>query len=268
GEIESLEEYVRQAKGEGLLKITPAHLDMMGRRLQADGVKTKIDTIVIGGEALSSSTVALWRDIQSDIRLVNEYGPTETVVGCSVYEMLTPLEQTYNVPIGRPISNTRMYILDVHCQPVPLGAIGELYIGGAGVARGYLNRPDLTLERFLPDPFSGDKYGQMFKTGDLAQYLPDGNVVFLGRNDHQVKIRGYRIELGEIEARLLEHSAVREIAVLALGEGASKRLVAYVVAEPTKGLALALRSYISSKLPDYMVPAAFVRLDALPLTPN
>ncbi|KAF9995256.1 hypothetical protein BGZ79_011059, partial [Entomortierella chlamydospora] len=266
-EVESLEDYVR-TQGEGLLKITPAHLDMMGRRLMADGVKTKIDTFVIGGEALNPSTVELWRNIQPDVRLVNEYGPTETVVGCSVYEMITQLKQSTNVPIGRPIANTRLYVLDSHRQPVPLGAIGELYIGGSGVARGYLNRPDLTAERFLPDPFSDVKGGRMFKSGDLARYLPDGNLLFLGRNDDQVKIRGYRIELGEIEAQLSEHALVRETAVIALGEGANKRLVAYIVAEPTDGLVLALRSHLSSKLPEYMIPAAFVRLNELPLTPN
>ncbi|KAF9342628.1 hypothetical protein BGX26_007159, partial [Mortierella sp. AD094] len=263
----SLEDYVR-AQGEGLLKITPAHLDMMGRRLISDGVKTKIDTFVIGGEALNPSTVELWRSIQPDVRLINEYGPTETVVGCSVYEMLTPLKQSSNVPIGRPIANTRLYLLGSHRQPVPLGAIGELYIGGAGVARGYLNRPDLTAERFLPDPFSDKQDGRMFKSGDLARYLPDGNLLFLGRNDDQVKIRGYRIELGEIEAQLSEHSLVRETAVIALGEGANKRLVAYVVSDSNDGLPHILRSHLSSRLPEHMIPAAFVRLNELPLTPN
>ncbi|PHM77925.1 Amino acid adenylation [Xenorhabdus cabanillasii JM26] len=177
------------------------------------------------------------------------------------------------VPIGRPTANTQVYLLDAHGQPVPLGAMGELYIGGVGVARGYLNRPELTAERFLIDPFSDNPDARMYRTGDLARYLPDGNLEFLGRNDQQVKIRGFRIEPGEIEARLTEHPMVRESVVLTQGEGQDKRLVAYVVtetkaAEADEGLANSLRVYLSARLPDYMVPAAFVRLDAFPLTPN
>ncbi|MCP3721503.1 non-ribosomal peptide synthetase, partial [Paraburkholderia sp. CNPSo 3281] len=166
---------------------------------------------------------------------------------------------------GRPISNTRIYLLDSHGQPVPLGAVGELYIGGAGVARGYLNRPELTAERFLPDPFSHHSDARMYRTGDLARYLPDGNLVFLGRNDHQVKIRGFRIEPGEIETSLAEHPAIREAVVVALGD-TDKRLVAYVTGNETSPDEL--RDWLASRLPDYMVPSAFVRLHALPLTPN
>ncbi|NHB94764.1 AMP-binding protein, partial [Photorhabdus cinerea] len=170
--------------------------------------------------------------------------------------------------IGRPLTNTRLYLLDSEGHPVPLGAIGELYIGGAGVTRGYLNRPDLTAERFLIDPFSDKPGARMYRTGDLARYLPDGNLEFLGRNDYQVKIRGFRIELGEIEGQLSEHPAVSDCVVLALGEGQEKRLVAYVVAEAHEELVNSLRTHLSALLPDYMVPSAFVRLDAFPLTPN
>jgi thioesterase domain-containing protein/aryl carrier-like protein len=173
-----------------------------------------------------------------------------------------------NIPIGRPIANTRIYLLDAHGQPVPRGAVGELYIGGAGVARGYLNRPELTAERFVRDPFSEDADARLYKTGDLARYLPDGNLEFVGRNDEQVKIRGFRIEPGEIEACLTAHPQVRNAVVVATGEGLAKRLVAYVQAEADEQLASTLRAQVAASLPEYMVPSAFVWLDAFPLTPN
>jgi thioesterase domain-containing protein/acyl carrier protein len=174
------------------------------------------------------------------------------------------------VTIGRPIANTQIYILNSFLHPVPIGVQGELYIGGAGVARGYLNRPELTAEKFIPDPFSTAPGARMYKTGDLACYRPDGNIEFLGRADHQVKIRGFRIELGEIEAVLGQHPAVREAVVVAREDSpGEKRLVAYVVAEreplPTT---TDLRHFLKEKLPEYMVPAIFVLLDALPLMPN
>ncbi|WP_350307761.1 AMP-binding protein, partial [Photorhabdus viridis] len=151
--------------------------------------------------------------------------------------------------IGRPIANTGLYLLDVYGQPAPLGVVGEIYIGGAGVARGYFNRPDLTAERFLPDPFSDNPEARMYRTGDLARYLPDGNLEFLGRNDQQVKIRGFRIEPGEIESRLLEHPAVGDSVVLAQGDGPEKRLVAYVAAPADEGLIHSLRDHLSVQLP-------------------
>jgi len=166
----------------------------------------------------------------------------------------------------------RVYILDTHGEPVPVGVVGELYIGGAGVARGYLNRPELTAERFLMDPFVGDGRARMYKTGDLGRWLADGTIEFLGRNDFQVKIRGFRIELGEIEARLAEHTRVREAVVIATEDGlGDKRLVAYYTcAEGTDGGigAEELHGYLVGMLPEHMVPAAYVRLDRLPLTLN
>ncbi|WP_186137753.1 non-ribosomal peptide synthetase, partial [Burkholderia gladioli] len=220
-----------------------------------------------GGEALQAD---LSLRLQAATRQVwNLYGPTETAIWSTVLPVRDDPARTLPASaIGRPIANTRIYLLDEHGQPVPTGAVGELHIGGDGVARGYLNRPELTAERFVHDPFAGDAIARMYRTGDLARYLPDGNLEYLGRNDHQVKIRGFRIELGEIEARLANHPAVREAVVLAIGDGADKRLVAYVVAEHDESLVGALRSHLAAQLPDYMVPAAFVRLDALPLTPN
>ncbi|MBB4189177.1 amino acid adenylation domain-containing protein [Sinorhizobium terangae] len=209
--------------------------------------------------------------------IVNAYGPTETTVCATAWNCPADFDGAI-IPIGRPIANTRVYLLDGHGGPVPFGAVGELYIGGAGVARGYLNRPELTAARFMADPFSDEPGARMYRTGDLARYLPDGNLEFLGRNDDQVKIRGFRIEPGEIAARLSEHAWVREAVVVAHEDRAGdKRLVAYVVCGPEagsnnedggSGLAGALRAHVSGRLPDYMVPSAFVRLAALPLTPN
>ncbi|MEY9827944.1 amino acid adenylation domain-containing protein [Bradyrhizobium japonicum] len=259
----------------GVIKITPSHLDALGQQMLAQKVSSQVDTFIIGGEPLSHSTVSLWRSIQPMARMVNEYGPTEAIVGCVFYDIPTGLATSTNVPIGRPIANTRIYLLDARGELVPFGAVGELYIGGAGVARGYLNRPELTAERFIASPFvDGDR---LYRTGDLARYLPDGNLEFLGRNDEQVKIRGFRIEPGEIAARLCEHAWVREAVVVARQNRAGdKHLIAYVAGAPEAGsdegdgggLAGALRAHLSARLPDYMVPSAFVPIAALPLTVN
>jgi acyl-CoA synthetase (AMP-forming)/AMP-acid ligase II len=202
----------------------------------------------------------------SDRRFINAYGPTEATIWASLYECRG--DERNNPPIGRPISNTQIYILDEQGAPVPIGVTGELYIGGAGVARGYLRRPDLTAERFVADPFAGAPGARMYRTGDLGRFLPDGNIEFLGRNDFQVKIRGFRIELGEIEARLSEHAGVHEAVVEARADGpGDKRLVAYYTGEADVG-AEVLRGHLAAALPDYMVPAAYVRLEAFALTPN
>jgi aryl carrier-like protein len=172
------------------------------------------------------------------------------------------------VPIGRPTGNVRAYILDDAGQPVPAGVVGELHVGGVGVARGYLNRPGLTAERFVADGVSGQAGARLYRTGDLARWRPDGTIEFLGRNDFQVKIRGFRIELGEIEARLREHEAVADAVVAAREDAAGDpRLVAYWVGEAGVEVQ-ALRGHLGERLPEYMVPAAYVRLDAMPLTPN
>ncbi|CAO3567132.1 unnamed protein product [Mortierella alpina] len=241
-----------------------------------------LKTLVVMGEAMPPSLTGWLRLVAPNCTVINEYGPTECSVATTVWRCPDSFSSD-QVPIGRPISNTTVYLLDMHGNPVPLGAVGELYIGGAGVARGYLHQPDLTAERFIPDPFAAEAGARMYKTGDLARYLPDGNLVHMGRNDHQVKLRGFRIELGEIETRLSEHPAVSKAVVVAVGEGSSKRLVAYVVAHYEKllkpspnvaevssitQLALILRDHLATRLPEYMIPAAFVRMDAFPLTPS
>ena len=198
---------------------------------------------------------AAWRPSSADAGL-SMYGPTEATVCATLYNCRA--EESKNPPIGKPIANTRIYILDGHGEPVPVGVAGELYIGGAGVARGYLNREELTAERFLADPFAAEAGERMYRTGDLGRWLADGNIEFLGRNDFQVKIRGFRIELGEIEARLAEHEGVREAVVAAREEeeAGDRRLVAYYTCAPggERGEggpgAEELRGYLSAKLPD------------------
>ena len=228
-------------------------------------------TVIVAGEALSRELVKYHLGRLPKTSLFNEYGPTEATVWSSVYHCQSQ-ELTTQIPIGRPIPNTKIYILDSFLQAVPIGVPGELYIGGIGLARGYLNRPDLTAEKFILNPFINSQKrresDRLYKTGDLARYLPDGNIEFLGRIDHQVKIRGFRIEIGEIEAVLSQHQSVREAVVVAReDEPGNKRLVAYVI--PTQETAISsLSSYLKEKLPDYMVPSAYVMLKNLPLTPN
>jgi amino acid adenylation domain-containing protein len=202
--------------------------------------------------------------------LHNEYGPSETHVVTSLDLPVEPESWEERPTIGRPIANTQIYLLDAAGQPTPLGVPGELYIGGCGLARGYLNRPDVTAEKFVPDPFSTMPGGRLYRTGDLARYRTDGNIEFLGRMDHQVKVRGYRIELGEIESVVGEHDRVRECVALVREDVAGdKRLVCYVVgSEGGELTARDLRSYLAEKLPEYMIPSAFVLMEKLPLTPN
>jgi amino acid adenylation domain-containing protein len=229
---------------------------------------------IVGGDTMLPDGLDLWqRTPVNSVRLLNAYGPTETTITATAFEFSPPLceNRTFQrIPIGRPLANREIYILDNYDNPVPVGVPGELHIGGAGLARGYLNRPELTAEKFIPNPFSEEPGARLYKTGDLARYLPDGNIEFLGRVDHQVKVRGFRIELGEIEAVLSQHPAVREAVVLAREDTpGEKRLVAYAVAEQEpRPTANELRSFLKEKLPEHMVPVAFVPLDALPLMPN
>ncbi|WP_186027193.1 non-ribosomal peptide synthetase [Burkholderia gladioli] len=255
----------RQQSMDCAFLVTPLALLAMQSELPP-GLKS----LLIGGDRVTSLPLGL----PPSLRIVNNYGPTETTVVATSGE-IEPSAGDAVYPIGKPIANTRIYLLDENQALVPLGAVGELYIGGAGVARGYLNRPDLTAQRFLADPFAraeGDAEARMYRTGDLARYQPDGNIVFLGRNDEQVKVRGFRVEPGEIEAQLATHEAVREAIVVARQDPAGNaRLLAYVSlqdAAPCAELVRDLREHLAARLPEYMVPAAFVVLDALPLTPN
>jgi amino acid adenylation domain-containing protein len=268
--IEGLSEILRSMGNFSLVKITPSHLEVLKQWLPEKELAGATRSLVIGGEALLEENLSYWRANAPETRLINEYGPTETVVGCCTYEVPSESPVAGPVPIGRPISNTQLYLLDGDWQPTPFGVAGELYIGGTGVARGYLNRPDLTAERFIPNPFSEETGARLYRTGDLARYLSDGNIEYLGRNDEQVKVRGYRIELGEIEAALAQHEAVRETVVLAREDTpGDRRLVAYVVhAQEEAPHSQELRSYLKERLPEYMVPALFVPLKELPLTPN
>ncbi|KAF9084436.1 hypothetical protein BGX27_003809, partial [Mortierella sp. AM989] len=228
----------------------------------------KLRYLICGGDQASLESFTTLLKYGGPEHLINGYGPTETTTFATTYEVTGINDQQDRLPIGRPISNTTVYVLDQYCKPVPLGSEGELYIGGNGVANGYLNRPTLTAERFIPDPFSKQADARMYRTGDLVRFLPDGNLVFVSRNDGQVKIRGFRIELGEIEARIVEHPLVRETIVVAVGADSDKRLIAYVVADDVVQLAQLIRDHLAHALPEYMIPTAFVRLDVLPLTPN
>lgn len=227
--------------------------------------------VIIGGEKAHPEHLLTWqKHVGQRIQLLNAYGPTEATVVSTIYDLSSAeINEVLPVPIGRAIRNVQTYVLDRQMQPVPIGVRGELHIGGTGLARGYYNRPELTQEKFIPHPFSTDSRARLYKTGDLVRYLEDGNIEFLGRIDHQVKIRGFRIELGEIEAVLAQHSAVLHSMVIAWEDRCGdKRLVAYVIPQKLVPTASELRRFLKEKLPDYMVPANFVFLDALPLTPN
>ncbi|MES2940624.1 MAG: amino acid adenylation domain-containing protein, partial [Pseudomonadota bacterium] len=233
---------------------------------QADSALAhRLRTVIFGGDALDVASLKPWfeRPANAGTQLVNMYGITETTVHVT-YRPLAPADADAAgaSPIGQRIPDLRVYVLDAHSQPAPIGVAGELYVGGAGVARGYLNRPELTAQRFLDDPFHAS--GRMYRTGDLARFRADGSLEYLGRNDSQVKVRGFRIELGEIEAKLAQLPGVRQAIVLAREDSpGDRRLVAYVVAQDGTDLDAAdLRTQLATLLPDYMVPAAFVQLDA------
>ena len=225
--------------------------------------------VVVGTEQASAKHLAIWKGLVHDrVRWINAYGPTEATITTTIYEACQEDRYANTVPIGRPLNNTRLYLLDRFLRPVPIGIPGELYISSVSLARGYLRRPELTDETFIPDPFDDEPGARLYKTGDLARYLPDGNIEFLGRVDHQVKIRGFRVELGEIETSLTAHPAIHE-AVVVVREDVSgnKRLAAYIISDREEKLSISgLRDFLKKQLPDYMVPAIFTFLEAFPLT--
>jgi amino acid adenylation domain-containing protein len=264
------------------LKIVPSHLWALLNSTEGSGFLPR-RWLILGGEASSWDLIQRVKERGAGCRVLNHYGPTETTVGVLTYDTTQNdggLQMGGMVPTGRPLSNGKVYVLDSELNPVGVGVSGEIYIGGAGVARGYLKRAELTAEKFLPDPYSVEAGGRMYRTGDLGRYLENGNIEFLGRKDHQVKIRGFRVELGEIEAALVEHPKIRQAVVLAReDQPGDKRLVAYVVADQEAeeddsgnkkaGLRISeLREHMLGKLPEYMVPTAYVQLKRIPLTPN
>jgi amino acid adenylation domain-containing protein len=239
----------------------------MAELVNLKAVPGPVRTVNLAGEALHNKLVQQLYEQGTIEQVFNLYGPSEDTTYSTFALMKRGVSE--EPTIGRPIVNTQVYLLDAWRQPVPVGAAGELHIGGDGLARGYLNRPEMTAEKFIPDPFGGGPGARLYRTGDLARYLPDGNLEFLGRIDHQVKVRGFRIELGEIEAALVAHPAVREAVVLARDDGAGeRRLVAYVIPDRQSEGVDELRGFLKERLPDYMIPSTFVMLDGLPLTPN
>ena len=252
-------------------KVTTLHFvpSMMGAFLEhleanADEVErcATLRRVVTSGETLSREMVERFNSLLRPLgtELHNLYGPTEATIDVSWYPC--PAVTPEIIPIGKPVANTQLYILDAFGNPQPVGVPGELCIGGVQVARGYLNRPELNAEKFINNPFAE---GRLYKTGDLARWLEDGNIEYLGRIDQQVKIRGFRIELGEIESALREHASVKEAIVNPFGDRGEQRLCAYIVGDFD---ATELRRHLAATLPDYMVPSAFVKLDSLPLTPS
>ncbi|HEY9856591.1 MAG TPA: amino acid adenylation domain-containing protein [Stenomitos sp.] len=227
--------------------------------------KTNLKRLLVGVEPISEPLLVAIRRRCEGLVIINGYGPTEATICSTLYPVPKADAVERNAPIGRPVANSRLYVLDAELQPVPVGVPGELLIGGAGLARGYLNRPELTTEKFIPNPFGE---GRLYRTGDRIRYLPDGNLEFLGRIDRQVKIRGFRVELGEIESTLAKHPSVLDVVVVAREDmPGDKRLVAYIVLGEATDIA-ELKGFLKQHLPEYMVPSAFVTLDAMPMTPN
>ncbi|HEV3457140.1 MAG TPA: amino acid adenylation domain-containing protein, partial [Thermoanaerobaculia bacterium] len=267
---EALAEALAGDRSYSLVKLTPAHLEVARQLVMPQALRGRSRSLVVGGEALTHEAIDFWLEHAPETRIFNEYGPTETVVGCCVHEVAAGAGGRGPVPIGRPIANTCLLLLDRGLQPVPIGVPGEIFIGGGGLARGYLGRPDLTADRFVPDPFSERPGNRLYRTGDLARRRHDGVIEFLGRTDRQLKVRGFRVEPAEIEAALRRHPAVQEALVrLDRSDPEQPRLVAYALTPSRPPPPEAeLRRLMVEALPEPMVPAAIVALPAWPLTPN
>ncbi|MEJ1932986.1 non-ribosomal peptide synthetase, partial [Nostoc sp. NIES-2111] len=268
--IDNLAQTLKARTNLSLVKITPAHLELLGQQLSPQEAAGRTHAFIIGGENLTTQHINFWQKYAPETLLINEYGPTETVVGCCIYQVPQAHNYFGSIPIGHPIANTQLYVLDQYLQLVPTGVAGELYIGGAGLARGYLNQPQLTAQKFIPCPFSDEPGARLYKTGDKVRFRVDGTLEFLGRLDDQVKLRGYRIELGEIESLLCLHPTVKEAVVMVREDVTDdQRLVAYLVVKQQSDLSVSnLRSFLQEKLPEYMIPTAFIPLQTLPLTTN
>ncbi|AXL87385.1 hypothetical protein C4J65_02945 [Streptomyces sp. CB09001] len=253
----------------GFVKLTPGHLELLSQRVSPAQARGLAAVLAVGADGFPTSVLESWRVLDPDTRVINEYGPTEASVANSVHVVGgSPAGDL--VPIGKPISNTTLHVLDEGMNPLPVGVPGEIYIGGVCCARGYRNRPGQTARQFVPDPFSNQPGGRLYRTGDLGYWHPDGNLQFVGRRDHQVKIRGYRIETGEIEATLAAHPAVRHAVVSAPpGDSGRRRLVAHAVVDPGAATGRReLRDWLTERLPPYMLPSVIVLLDTMPLDPN
>ncbi len=270
GGVEDLAAALADPGGFSFVKVTPAHLEALAALVPSSAAASGARVLVVGGEALLGSQAAFWLRHAPGTVLVNEYGPTEAVVGCCAHRLPPGPTPGGPVPIGSPIANAEIHVLDARMRPVPAGVPGELYIGGDVLARGYLRRPGLTAARFVPHPFAASPGARLYRSGDLARWRADGTLEFLGRADEQVKIRGHRIEPGEVSAALAAHPGVAEAVVIAREDAPGvRRLVAYVVPAGRRAVPAAeLRAHLAHRLPVYMLPAAFVALDALPLTPN
>ena len=227
-----------------------------------------IRRLLIGGEALSVAHVRRANELLPDTQIINGYGPTENTTFTCCHPVPKQVDPDRSIPIGRGIANTQVYLLDKFLNPVPVGVVGELYTGGEGLARGYWKHAGLTAERFVPNPFACTAGERLYRTGDLARFRQDGNIEFVGRVDSQVKIRGFRIELGEIEAVLCQHPSVEQAVVVCRETKGEKRLIAYFTVGKRETTSAELRSFMKDQVPEYMIPAAFVRLDRLPLTAN
>jgi len=251
------------------LKIVPSHLSALLTSVRSEQVIPR-KRLILGGESSSWSLIEKIRSLAPNCLIFNHYGPTESTVGvltCEAEDRLS--NESASVPIGRPIGNIKIYLLDQYFEPVPIGVPGEVHIGGFGLARGYFNRPELAAEKFVPNPFSHQPGARLYRTGDLARYGPSGNIEFLGRIDDQVKIHGFRIELGDIKAVLDQHPSIRELLVTTYEALGAKAVAAYIVFNEGEKVAISeLRDYMKKRLPEYMIPAAFVTIDSLPRLPN